>query len=269
MNLLSYLNHYQQPAGILLMLLVAAAAIGICLLVIRVTVGIRSQKYTKDTRGMFVEDKFLNLAELFYELIFSATSILLFVAIYFLIDYFGVGIKTGGIWEKYNAFILLAFILSSVMLNSFIDNHIIPLNHMKQGERAAMRLIGMLYMLIVFAYIKFIYQDNNYDSIILYFLTLVIGRFVYFDASLESFHHAVTEALSGLPLLVMALSCSGIMAFAGFSANYLITETGVIFNLFIGHLYLLVIIFVIHNVMRVLPSGRSPKSRRSADSNTK
>ncbi len=266
MNLLSYLGHYLQPTGMIMMLIVAAVTIGVCLLIIRATVGVQSQKYTSDTRGMFVEDKFINLTELFYELLFSATSILLFVAIYFLIDYFGVGAQEGGIWAKYNSFILLGFILASVIFNSFIDNHIIPLDHMKPGERAAMRLIGMLYMLIVFAYIKFIYQDDNYDSIILYFLTLVIGRFVYFDASLESFNHAISEAFSNLPLLVMALACSGIMAFVGFSTNYLITSTGVIFNLFIGHLYLLIVIFVVHHAMRISrKAGKKAKKRQSTE----
>ncbi len=259
MTLREYVLHYLQPGYLLLMTVSAAAIVGICLVILNRTIQRMSLKYTKDTRDLFIQQEGTSLIERFYELIFSATSILLFVGIYFLIDFFGIGTHSYEFWIKYNSFILLGFIFASILLNSLIDNLIIPLNHVNSGERASVRLIGMLYMLIVFAYIKFVYQDDNYDNIILYFLTLVIGRFVYFDASVESFRNAVSDAAQSLPLLVLALLCTGTMAFVGFRSDYLLRSNGVVLSLFIAHLFLLLVIFLIHHISRVLRKRRGTR----------
>ncbi len=251
MTLTDYIQHYLQPHYILLMLASAGAVVALCMFILRSTAVHMSRKYAPAARRHFMQTAGESLIERFYELIFSATSILLFVGVYFMIDFLEIVAFGRAFWEKYNAFILLGFILTSVTINSLIDNLIIPLHHIRKGERASMRLIGMLYMLIVFAYIKFIYNDNNYDSIILYFLTLVIGRFIYFDASVESFHQAVQEAGGNLPLLALALMCTGVIAYVGFTSGYLLRSNGVVFSLFIGHLFLLLVIFVVHHTRRI------------------
>lgn len=241
-----YMTYLLQPGKLFMMLLMAgvciAAAIGIILIAARVM----SNKYSQATKQTFLVDETISLTERFYELIFSSTFILMFVAIYFAIDYFGFGTTDKTIWSKYNGIILLFFILGSVILNSFVDNKIIPLNHIRPGERASMRLLGMIYMLIIFAYIKFFYVDSNYDNIIMYFITLVIGRFVYFDASLESFQEAMNGVKDNLPILLLALMCTSIMAAFGFNTHYLQEQYGVVFNLFYAHIFLLVVIFIVH-----------------------
>lgn len=242
----SYLMHYLDLRGLILMLLVASCAIGASLVLIYLRTVRLSKRYTPDTRGAFIRDEFASLSERFYELIFSSTSILLFVGIYFTIDYFGIAASYRNIWAKYSSFLLLGFILASVILNSFIDSKVVPLVNVRPGERSAMRLLGMIYMLFIFVYIKFIYQDDNYDTIILYFLTLVIGRFVYFDTSLESFSKAMQDALRNTPLLILALLCTGIMAFCGFHAGYLMKANGVVLSLFIAHLFLVTVITVVY-----------------------
>ena len=80
--------------------------------------------------------------------------------------------------DKYNGVILLFFILASVLLISLVDTHIIPMEHVRPGERATMRLLGIFYMMAIFIWIKYVYNDANYDTIIMYFVTLIIGRFI-------------------------------------------------------------------------------------------
>ena len=241
-------GHYLSLTGIAQMLAAAAAAIAVSIGILYGFSRSRWKGSLKEARRP--EDSWeyhmVSLVERFYELIFSSTFILLFAGVYFTIDYFGVGGAAREFWDKYNGIILLVFILTSVILTSVLDNRIIPLNIMKPGERESMRLIGMLYMLIIFAYIKFIYEDDNYDAVIMYFLTLVIGRFVYFDASLLSFRTAVTEAAENLPLLILALLCTGVLALCGFRSGYLLTANGVVMNLFFAQLFLLVVIFLLH-----------------------
>ena len=243
-----FATQYLSPRGIFLMLLVGLASIVLSLGLIIITSLLMGKKYkTKEEQIRFAQLEILNLSERLFELIFSATFILLFVALYFMFSYFGVNSATlQEFWEKYNGIILLMFILISVMLNSWMDNHIIPLKYLRPGDRSAMRLIGMIYMMVIFLYIKYIYVDSNYDSIIMYFITLVIGRFIYFDASMKDFKAAMKNAFDSLPLLALALMCSGLIAHFGFGSGYLIHANGVVFNLFLGHLYLLSWIFILN-----------------------
>lgn len=254
---MDYLKHYTTWYKVLGMLLIAAAAIGLCLWIILLTSRKKTLRYTKETRQAFQKDSVRSLSERFYELIFSNTSVLLFVSLYFMVDYFGIGYRYKEIWAKYNGIILLVFLMASILLISFIDNLIIPLNYVHPGDRAAMRLMGMLYMLVVFAYIKYIYQDSNYDNIIMYFLTMAIGRFVYLDASLESFRDAMKDTIRNLPLLLLGLLCTVIVSLFGWGTDYLIRVNGVVFNLFIAHLYLLLAIFIIHRIFAM----RHPKQK--------
>lgn len=243
-----YLAYLLNPGKLIMMLLMAAVCIAAAIGIILVAARIMSGKYSQATKQTFLMDETISLIERFYELIFSSTFILMFVAIYFAIDYFGLATTDKTIWSKYNGIFLLLFILGSVILNSFVDNKIIPLNHIRPGERASMRLLGMIYMLVIFAYIKFLYVDSNYDNIIMYFITLVIGRFVYFDASLESFQEAMSGVRDNLPILLLALMCTAIMAAFGFRTHYLLEQYGVVFNLFYAHIFLLIIIFIVHQM---------------------
>ncbi len=259
-----YFLYLFKPGKMIGMLLMALLCIAAAIFLIVLACKGMSRQYTEDTRRAFLEDEVASLTERFYELIFSTTFILLFVAIYFAIDYFGLGTTNRLVWNKYNGIILLLFILGSVILNSLVDNRLIPLNHIRPGERGAMRLLGMIYMLIIFAYIKFFYQDSNYDNIIMYFITLVIGRFVYFDASLESFQEAMQGVRNNLPLLALGLMCSAIMGAFGFNTHYLLEQYGVVFNLFYAHLFLLVIIAVVHRskVLRKIVDRTAPAVAR-------
>ena len=78
----SYLMHYLDLRGLILMLLVASCAIGAALVLIYLRPVRLSKRYTPDTRGAFIRDEFASLSERFYELIFSSTSILLFVGLF-------------------------------------------------------------------------------------------------------------------------------------------------------------------------------------------
>ncbi|MDO4633800.1 MAG: hypothetical protein Q4B01_08100 [Eubacteriales bacterium] len=258
-----YIRHYLALPYILMMLVAAMIAVGICLTTICVSARNMAKKYTPETQKLFIQDETISLVERFYELIFSATSILLFVGIYFLIDFFGLGVWSPWFWQQYNSLILLVLIMTSIMINTFIDRMMIPLRHMKKGERASMRLISMLYMLIVFAYIKFVDNNSNYDSIILYFLTLVIGRFVYFDTTVESVQSALSDAFVSLPLLGLALLCTAIMAACGFLSGYLLRSNGVVFSLFIAHLFLLAVIFLEQRFRIVRKRTKVEKKRKA------
>lgn len=207
---------------------------------------------------------FLDITERYYELIFSATSILFFIGIYFWItlDYFQLLSNNRELWNQYDDFLLLGFIIISILLNTLFDHIFVPLKHIKKEILSTLRMAGMVYMLIIFAYIKFIYEDNNYDTIIIYFLTLVIGRFVYFDASIKDFFISTKNLFNTLPILLLVLLSTIFLALYGFGTKYLLRSNGVIMSLFIAHFFVVLEIFIISRskiFLRILSPKKNKK----------
>ena len=198
-----------------------------------------------------MQQEFFSLSERFYELIFSGGSIIGFMAVYYLINRF---VTTGTFykfWDSYKDYLLLVFMIISILINTFFDHILVRLKRLEKDEMASIRLTGMLYMIIIFCYIKFIYEDNNYDMFIAYFLTLMIGRFVYFDASFKDFLHCIKQAAANIPIMIMGLTYLGILCLYGYSTSYLLKHNGVITNIFFCHLYIVVAIFVLHFIPEI------------------
>ena len=239
-----YFRHYIVFPQVLIFCAVAFGTVVLCLLVIRTAAGSMSKRYYEEDRPYFIRDETNALADRYYELLFSGTSILLFVSVYFQIEFF-LPQQYREFWNKWSSLFLLGFIVLSVLFNTFLDHVIVPLR-IQEDERASIRLIGMIYMIVIFAYIKFIYEDNNYDAIIMYYIGLVIGRFVYFDATWNGFKETIASAVKDLPLLALALGSIGIMALYGFKTGYLLKSHGVVVSLLISHLVMNMAILIYH-----------------------
>ncbi len=247
MTIQDYLHHYFTMPGIVFFFLVSLGVVVLIHFILYAAAKHTAGLYVEEDAPYVLRDEMLGLMEKYYELVFSATSMLFFVGIYFLIDfnYFGLGWNEFEFWNKYSDYILLAMIVISVALISLMDRLIIPLRRLKKGEKASLRMAAMVYMTVIFFYIKFIYLDNNYDSIIAYFITLIIGRFVYFDATLEDFGSAMKDLAGTLPILGLVLLSTGLLALYGFRTGYLLRANGVVVSLFIAHLFMIIEIFVI------------------------
>lgn len=229
MSLNEYLVHYTEMPQFLYMALVSTGVIllmHLCIFLVckagrkRIIVGF--QKY--------------------YEMIISATSMLLFIAVYFLIQYRYLDFDDSfyEIWDKYNDFLLLIALMIAVILMNLFDNIFVPLKHLARSEKSTLRMMAMIYMMMIFAYIKFIYENDNYDDIIVYFIIMIIGRFIYFDASFRDFLASMKALFDELPILILALITTGVMAYVGFSTGYLLKSNGVVLSLCIAHLFLLI-----------------------------
>jgi len=239
MNFVDYIRHYLGMPQLLLMILVSL----FILVVIHVVVLL----LVKSVGGEY------HLAiEKYYEMIISSTSMLFFIGIYFLIEhrYFDLGTVFYETWDKYNDFLLLLALFISIFLINFTDTFIIPLKLLYKEEKATLRMMAMFYMLLIFAYIKFIYKNDNYDSIIAYFLIMIVGRFIYFDASFTDFVKIIKKLFLEIPTLLLGLATTVVIAWFGFSTGYLLKTNGVVLSLWIAHIFLIGEIGIIHIFLR-------------------
>lgn len=259
MSLSEYIQHYFKMPDFLKFFVLAFLVLLLLYFTLFFYTKIKASGYRPSERREAVREGFASLSERLYALVFSGTSILFFMASYYMIERFLDVEPYRKMWDNYNDFLLLALMIVSCIFNSFLDRVLVRLKNLTREDRASVRLVAMLYMMAIFAYVKFIYENNNYDMFIMYFLGLMVGRFVYFDASFRDFLAALRGALANLPIMILTLLYTAVMSYWGFTSKYLLKHNGVITNVFFAHLFMCVCIFILHHlpVTRLLTGGPS------------
>lgn len=261
-----YLEHYFDTKEFLSFFLMSLGILFVFFVGLYIYTLICSRKVKRMLRREYVRIEWHVLVQRFYEILFSGTSILFFMAVYYLIDRFVVVEPYRSYWDRYSDFILLILILMSCAFVSLLDKVLVKLNFLNKDEHSAGKLTGMVYMLLIFCYIKFIYENNNYDMFITYFLGLMIGRFAYFDSSMHDFVKSIDGVRKNLLLMLCALAYTAIICLYGFSSDYLLVHNGVITNVFIAHLFICASIFILHHLhIAELVTGRGTRVPRIPD----
>lgn len=247
MTLKDYLEHYLVWQDMLKFFLIALGGALACLALILIfdkllcTLAVEGDKKAAYTKTA------LNTAQRFYDVIFSGGSILSFLSVYYLLDRFLKEPTARTFWDGNKDFLLLVLIILSVVLNNVVDRILVPLRKVSKEERGAVRVAGMIYVILIFIYIKYVYENNNYDGFIMYFLGLVVGRFVYFDASFHDFLNTFKGAVKQFPIMILGLSYTAFMCYMGFSSKYLLISNGVLVSTFFAHIFMSVAIGIIHH----------------------
>jgi ATP-binding cassette subfamily F protein uup len=77
-------------------------------------------------------------------------------------------------------------------------------------------MLGMFYVIIILIYLNVIGDESEYSPVMMYYLGLMIGRFVYFDASFSDFIDALKNLFGNLLLLILGLALTGGLSYFGF-----------------------------------------------------
>ena len=271
MTVESYLNPDFSWTKKLIFFLLAAGGILLCdILVLCVTKNAVSKQPQTNRRKAFLE-RAENRVQCFYEMVISGTSVMFFSSSYVVFNHLYSLLQenpsaiTGGyaffyrIWGDGKDFVLLFFICISCLLNTFLDRCIIPLKTITKEERASIRLLAMFYVILILVVLNIIGDESEYGPVMMYYLGLMVGRFVYFDASFGDFLSAMKNAIMNLPMLLMGLLLMASLSFFGFRVGYLIERNYYIVGVFYTHLFLLGAIFVIHHTKLLPLILRTPK----------
>lgn len=207
--------------------------------------------------------------ELFYEMIISGTSVMSFAVSYVVCNHIYSLIQTSGesgagwmlfynIWSDGKDFALLLLICLSCVINTILDKIVIPLKVIDRDKKATVRMLSMFYVIIILVYLNIIGDESEYSPVMMYYLGLMIGRFVYFDASFKDFVIALKNMFVSLHLLIMGLILTGVLCYIGFSAGYLLERNYYIVGIFYTHLFMLIAVFVLHHGYTILKMFRKP-----------
>jgi|GEM_PF-1311540 len=182
--------------------------------------------------------KAFEFIESFYELVFASTSILLLLSLYYIIgDRINVN-TVNQVWNNYKDWLLLLFLLVSMILNRILDKVFVPIRWIDAKQRASLRLESSIYVVLILLYIRFIYQSYNYESLIIYFVMLVVGRLLYFDVTWEGFKSDISGIVRNFPFLVLIGGYSAVVVWYGFNSGFLLKANGVLVSTLIAHLFM-------------------------------
>ena len=182
--------------------------------------------------------------ESFYEMAFASTSILLLLSLYYIIGD-RINLHTvSKVWNQYKDWVLIGFLLVSMLVDRIFDRVLVPLRYISAQKRGSVRLMASIYVMLILMYIRFIYEDYNYENLILYFVMLVIGRLVYFDVTWEGFRNDCLGLLRNLPVLLLMSAYSAVVVWYGFTSGFLMKANGVIVSTLIAHLFMDICIFL-------------------------
>ena len=237
----TYVTHYFNFEYIGIYLLVSliglAVVIGIVLGVAKLKTRQRLQDDSLSHKAIrrinrHHQERKRSIIDSFFEMVFASTSVLIFPG--------------GSIyWQPYQDIILLLFLCFSVILNGWLDIVFVPLEEIDSNQKASIRLVSSFYIILILLYIKFIYNDDNYDSLMMYFITLAVGRFIYFDFTMDDFLSTLHGFWEELPLLILMASYSGFVCWFGFYTGFLLTSNGVIVSTLLAHLFMVCSIFIL------------------------
>lgn len=182
--------------------------------------------------------------ESFYEMAFASTSILLLLSLYYIIGD-RINLHTvSKVWNQYKDWVLIGFLLVSMLVDRIFDRVLVPLHYISAQKRGSVRLMASIYVMLILMYIRFIYEDYNYENLILYFVMLVIGRLVYFDVTWAGFRNDCLGLFRNLPVLLLMSAYSATVVWYGFTSGFLMKANGVIVSTLIAHLFMDICIFL-------------------------
>ena len=189
--------------------------------------------------------------ESFYEMAFASTAVLLLLSLYYIINDRINLREVHMLWDTYKDWILVAFLIVSMIMNRIFDRLLVRLRYIDAKQRAGIRLLSSIYVILILVYICFIYQSPNYGSIIIYFVMMVIGRLFYFDVTWENFTGDIISIWKNLPILFLMIAYSGFTIWYGFHSGFLWKSNGVLVSTLIAHIFMDVGIVIIHHLRLV------------------
>lgn len=274
MSISKYINPDFTFGKKLIFLLITFIGIGISLgIIYLVAKVVLNKRLGGRAREIALDLAFVDKVQRFFEMLIAGISVLSFSCSYVIINHIYSLVQSGAagnlsgtdrmlfdLWSDGKDFMLLLLILLSCVINTILDTFIIPLKKITKEEKATIRMLAMFYVIVILMYLNTIGDESQYSPVMMYYFGLMVGRFVYFDASFKDFLHALKNMFFNLPYMVLTLSLIGLLCLFGFKMGYLLERNYYIMGIFYTHLFLLVGIFVIHIIWMIV--YRNHHSRR-------
>ncbi|MBP1736120.1 MAG: hypothetical protein H6Q60_1 [Oscillospiraceae bacterium] len=160
----------------------------------------------------------------FEELLISVLAILIAAFLYDYSNYEFKGITIiNNFIGKYEGIILLIVVLLSVVLMNILSH---KFEHdFESDKKSSLRLLGSIFALCNLIVIRIITNNSSYDSVLICYICIILGRFISFDINLKAF----LETLKGIGkdfvmFPIMSIYIFGIMLISNYNGVDIFAE---------------------------------------------
>lgn len=279
MNIKAYINPDFTWDKKLIFLIITAAAIGISLgLIYIVSMMVLDRDLSGRAKVRALRGAFVDKSQRLFEMLIAGTSVMSFSCSYVILNHLYALVQSGvakhlnhyekmmiQMWTDGKDFVLLLLILMSCVFNTVLDSLIIPLKKITQEEKATIRMMAMFYVIIILMYLNIIGDESQYSPVMMYYFGLMIGRFIYFDASFKDFLVALKNMFFNSPYLLLTIILTYTLATLGFKMSFLLERNYFIVGVFYTHLFMLAVVFIIHTIWMIRDGIRNRKSDIDGD----
>ncbi len=171
------------------------------------------------------------------ELIVSNLCILSAAYIYYWLNIFFSPYK---LWIQYSSFVILFLIIISVLSTNIIDKRLSLLS-IPDNDKGLIRLMSSLCVLGILCFVNIKTRTDLYNNLILFYLSLVLGRFIYFDSSFNDIAEKILSIFSKIYIIILWGIYIIIICYIGFREDLLNTNN-LIISLIIVHSIILWVI---------------------------
>ncbi|WP_155828012.1 hypothetical protein [Butyrivibrio sp. VCB2006] len=264
MSLEAYLNPDFTFGKKIIFLILTFALLGACMGILFLFGKIYGKRYDLRCREDYIKEDFEVRLQKLFEMIISGTCVMSFSTAYVVINHVYELVETGkavnltqleqflvSTWTDGKDFVLLFLICFSCVLNSVLDSFIIPLKILKAEEKATMRMLGMFFAIVTLMYLNMIGDESQYGPVMIYYFGLMIGRFVYFDASFKDFIANMKKVAQNSPIFLMYIIFTFILVVVGFKVEFFLERNYYIVGIFHTQLFMILAIFVVYWIGRI------------------
>ena len=279
MNIKAYINPDFTWDKKLIFLIITAAAIGISLgLIYIVSMMVLDRDLSGRAKVRALRGAFVDKSQRLFEMLIAGTSVMSFSCSYVILNHLYALVQSGvakhlnhyekmmiQMWTDGKDFVLLLLILMSCVFNTVLDSLIIPLKKITKEEKATIRMMAMFYVIIILMYLNIIGDESQYSPVMMYYFGLMIGRFIYFDASFKDFLVALKNMFFNSPYLLLTIILTYTLATLGFKMSFLLERNYFIVGVFYTHLFMMAVVFIIHTIWMIRDGIRNRKSDIDGD----
>lgn len=177
------MNIFESPIFMITVILIGTIIVG-SILLINILFNISGNEENISDIKLFTS-KIIYSIEYFEEFSLSIFIVMIGAYLYYYIDNSIRIVKIVKIiFNQYSSIIQIGIIIISIICMNYLSNkfeHCIP-----KEEKTSLRLLGSMYSVINLILIRIIINEKGLDTTIICYIGLILGRFVFFDTSIET-----------------------------------------------------------------------------------
>lgn len=158
--------------------------------------------------------------------------------------------QTFPFWSDYNTIVLLGLIIIAIMCNNRVDKKIgNSFGKYNEKDVASLRLLSSIVILIMIIWFSVFYKSEIFKQLSVFILGLILGRFIFFDTTIQDFYKTVIGIIRNMAYAIIALLITMIIMGIGIAYEVIDAENFLL-SILGGHIFLLVVINVTREIIK-------------------